>query len=330
MGLLTIVPVEETFLRVFDKPQKVKLTKQVIDFNYAHLSPFKNGGHLFFQADDKIYVWYLNRPLAGTNKVQIPEGYLILRQFRQRPEVFVIIPRETSLNLIIIKQGKLVAQLTMQGAKADAHLLDQLKREFSLANPEIVTLEKTAVFSAKPADILAFAHFEFKSTDFFDKAVAVATPPLIVILLVTAGFTMYESRRLDGVLVEKRGRLAALKKENASVQGSLDKVREQSAYWREFIARELLYPDFYLCLAQIAELMRKQGGFINTVEFNDNRITLWIGLKATESVIIKELLATGLFQEVKLVSSNKDAGKGDVFLYNLSLTLNRQQKKVAS
>jgi hypothetical protein len=326
MGFITIIPVENTFLRVFDKPLKIRLNKKVIDFNYAHLSPFNNGGHLSFQANDKIYVWYLDAPLEGKNAVQIPEGYLLYRFFKERQNAILLLPRKDSLIALVICQGELRAQVTLQDSIHQDHSIDLLKREYSLVNPELIRLEPTARIAVKPADLLAFAHTDLKPAELLEKAVALAKGPMIAALLITAGFTLYQQTRLESVSAEKRGYLSRLKQGNAPLLSSLDRVREQSGYWQEFIAREQAYPDFYLLLAQLAEVVKRNGGYLNSVDFSDNHITVWAGLKSSEASIIKGLLATNLFLEVKLLNSTRDSIKPDYNLYNLAITLRPRQK----
>ena len=73
-------------------------------------------------------------------------------------------------------------------------------------------------------------------------------------------------------------------------------------------------------------MVLRHGGYLNNVEFADNHLTVWTGLKSSEAVIIKDLLATNLFLEVKLLSSVKDPTKPEFNLYNLALTLRPSAK----
>ena len=140
-------------------------------------------------------------------------------------------------------------------------------------------------------------------------------------LLITAGFTFYQANRLESAATKRKLRLERLKRENSPLQTSLEELREQSAYWRDFIAKEQAYPDLYRFLARLTSVIHGHGGYLNNFEYADNRLTIWAGLKSSEAVIIKDLLATGLFEEVKLLSSAKDFSKPDFNIYNLSIIL---------
>ena len=325
MGFITIIPLEKSFLRVFDKPKKVRLNKQVIEVNYAHLSPFKNGGHLFFQTESSIYLWYLPEPV-DTSCINIPEGYLLYRSFRERREAMVLLPRNGALNALVIGGGELRAQATLQNAADPAQSLDLLKREYSLQSPEQIRLEPTARFSVRPADLFAFAHFELNPSLLLEQTVALAKVPIIAALLITAGFTLYQSNRLESRAAERKQQLERLKRENGPLQASIEQLRDQGAYWQDFIAREQAYPDLYRFLSRLTEVVLRHGGYLNNVEFADNHLTVWTGLKSSEAVIIKDLLATNLFLEVKLLSSVKDPTKPEFNLYNLALTLRPSAK----
>jgi hypothetical protein len=324
-----MIPLEKSFLRVFQKPKKVRLSKQVIEVNYAHLSPFKNGGHLFFQTENSIYVWFLREP--AQNGVCIPEGYLLYRNFRERGDgAIVLLPREGVLNAVVIGEGELKAQVTLQGGADQPEMLDLLKREYSLGSAEVIRLEPSSRFSPRPADLLAFAQFELNPSRLLEEGVALAKVPIITALIITAGFTLYRSHQMDSLTEEKMSRLNRLKRENGPVQASLDQVRDQGAYWRDFVGKERSYPDFYRLMAQITHVIQRHGGYLNNVEYADNRVTIWTGLKSSEAEIIKDLLATGLFTEVKLLSSAKEPIRPEFNTYNLSITLKPALKGVQS
>jgi hypothetical protein len=319
MGVITIVPVEQTFLRVFDKPKKVRLNPQVIEVNYGHLSPFRNGGHLFFQTQESIYVWYLPHPVSK-NSIHIPEGYLLYRFFRDRRDAVVLLPRNGAVNAMAISQGELRAQVTFSEGEQKRQL-DLFRREYAMADPEVVRLEANARFSAKPGDIMAFAHFDLRPSELLEQGMALAKAPAMAMLLIIAGFTLYQESRLQALVAERKVTLQRLKRENGPMQDALEQVRDQGTFWRDFIAREQGYPDLYRILAQVTGVIERHGGYLNTVEYADNRLTVWTGLKSSEAAIIRDLLATGLFQEVKLLSSGKDASKPNFNLYNLSIVV---------
>ena len=330
MDFITRVPFEKTFLRVFDKPKKVRLNREVILFNYSHLSPFGAAGQLlYYQTDAKIYVWYFAEPASHGNAVSIPEAYLLYRFFRERLNAVILQPRGASLNALVIQQGELRAQVTLGTTDQDRSLA-LLSREYALHNPELIRLEATARFPVKPADIFSFAHFELNTSDLMEKCLATVKVPLLAALLVSAGFTYYRSSQLDAVLTQKKQYLNRLKRENAPLQSSLEETRGKRAYWDHFIAKEQTYPDFYSCLSLLTDAIRRNGGYISNFEYADNRITVWTGMKAPEATIIKDILALGLFQDVKLISTTANLALPGVSVYNLSITLRAQQKGARS
>jgi len=321
MNFIKIIPIEETYLRVFEKPPKTRLTRQIITINYGDLSPYPGGGHLSAQTDASIFVWYLKQPLPAGMTVHIPEGYLAWRFFKDRTNALVLLPRQGMLSVLVIQNGELRAQLTRAGGAGEAEVLDLLKREYSLQNIEVIRLAPTVTFNVKPRDMITFADFDFKPANLLEQAVALVKVPLIATLLITSGFYIYQENRLESYYAEKTAYLARLKRENGNLQSSLEEVREKTSYWRDFIAKEQAYPDYYQILSILTGVVQRHGGYFNMVEYSDNRLTVWTGSKSSEATIIKDLLATGVFQEVKLLSSTKDSSKPEFSLYNLSILL---------
>ncbi|GAM08225.1 hypothetical protein OR1_00496 [Geobacter sp. OR-1] len=321
MSIYSIIPLEDTYLRIFEKPKKARLTRQVIDLNYGHQSPYRNSSHLSWQTDTKIYIWYYDKSASTTNGILIPEAYLLYRFFRDRQNALVLLPRNGITHMTGIAHGELQVQALLRGTSGLDASLELLKREYSLGQAELIRLEPTARFSVKPSDIIQFVDFQFNPINVLEKVVSIVKAPLIAVLLVTAGFTFYEAQRMEALVGEKNRQLAQLKRENSSVHSSLEQVRGQGAYWNDFISREQRYPDFYQALSVLASVIQRHAGYLNSVEFSDNRLTVWTGLKTSEAAIIKELLATGVFEEAKLLSSIKDSKMPEFNFYNLSITL---------
>lgn len=321
MNLIKIIPIEETYLRVFEKPPKVRLTRQIISFNYANLSPYPDGGHLSAQTAESIFVWYLKQPILSGMTVHIPEGYLVWRFFKDRINALVLIPRKGLLSILVIQSGVLRAQVTRAAGAGEEQALDLLKREYSLLDVEVIRLSQTVSFKVKPHDIITFADIQLKPADLLEQFVSLVKVPLIAMLLITSGFYIYQEKRLESRYEEQTQYLARLKRENGDLQSSLEEVRDKTAYWSSFIAKEKAYPDYYQALSSLTDVVQRHGGYLSMVEFADNRLTGWAGIKSSEAAIIKDILATGVFQEVKLLSSTKDPGKPDFNLYNLSIIL---------
>jgi hypothetical protein len=330
MDFIKVIPIEETYLRVFEKPPKVRLTRQIISFNYANLSPYSNGGHLSWQTDSSIFVWYLKKPQPQGMAIVIPEAYLAWRFFKERANALVLIPRQGLLSILVMQNGALRAQMTRAAGAGEEQALDLLKREYSLHNAEVIRLAPTVTFKVAPRDMAIFAEFDFKPTNLLERLVALVKVPLIAALIIISGFYLYEERQLETLHADKTQYLARLKRANGELQSSLEDVREKTSYWQDFIAKEQAYPDYYRVLASLTDVVQHHSGYLNMVEYTDNRLTVWTGVKSSEADIIKDLLATGIFQEVKLLSSTKDTSKPDFHLYNIAIVLRSQNAGAAA
>lgn len=330
MKFIQIIPIEETYLRIFEKPAKVRFSKQVVSVNYGSLSPFTGGDHLFCQYDAALFVWYLKEMADKEAFIHIPEAYLAWRFFKERKNALILLPRKGFLSFLLIQDGVLRAQIIRNTCEGEGEVIDLLKREYSLNQVEIIRLAPTVTFKISLHDLVTFADIDIKPTNLFETTISLLKIPLIAALLITSGFYMYSDMQLESHFVERKKYLAKIKLENGDLQSSLEQLREQSSYWRDFISKEQAYPDYYQLLAALTNLVKQNGGYLNMVEYTDNRMTIWTGLKTSEAEIIKKLLATGLLQEVKLLSSVKDSSKPDFQLYNLSIIIRARQLGGAS
>lgn len=326
MILTAIVPLEATFYVALSRTHRTRLKRDVIELNYGHFSPFKAGTLLYRYTPEQLMIWFTELP-NQSKQFLIPECYLIYRQFRDKNQAIITLTRNGKINLLVIKQQRLVAALTVQ---SDHHslptILERLKREHALDNPELLTLTPDVRFTAGARDIIGFIHQHIRPSQLLSTTMDALKLPITLALLVSAGFVYYGEYRLEQTLTEKKAELAQLKKNNAPIQANLERLREAGDHWQTFAATEGLYQGFYFYLAKLAEVIDTNGGFINHFDFTEGRISLWTGLKSSEATIIKELLATGLFQDIKLLGSNKDSSKPEFVQYNLELKLKSNQQ----
>ena len=323
-NLVEIIPVEDTFFVVVEKPPNVWLSKEAIELNYKHLSPFKEGDMIPYQTKEKIFIWFVRYPLASERKLFIPEGYLIFKQLRSYKEAIGVYHKDGLTAVSVVKNGNLLSQMVFR--KEYLHEKTELvKKEYSLISPEVIEITSSQLrISLK--DVLNFANFSFSKEKILEFFIEYLTVPLAFMFFFVTAFNVGLKSYLENLKVEKQIELQSLKKKNKDIKELIYGVQEKSSFWKNFLKNEIKYPNFYLTLNAFLKAVKKNEGYVNYFEMNGNQISAWIGAKTGDTTVVNDLLQTEIFKSVKIVSSVKDRKKEGYDILNLEILVKGKEK----
>jgi len=329
MGLINLIPAEDTFFKSVEIPKNVKLTPELVKINYQHLSPFPSGDIIFYKTKKFLYLWFVKYPLLETKKINIPEGYFIYKQFKHQKNAIVMVRKENSVIVSVIKDGELLSQFTLSSSLA-VNLKDRielLKKEYSLKNPEVIEIERKQLkIRADLKDIFAFSKFEINKESLKSFFIENIKVPLIIILLIVSIYDIFLLNYLQKEKEKRQVILYQLKKENAEIKNSLYKLEDESKFWNEFQKKEMKFENIYNVLTAIGKILKEKNGKFESLNFSGNLIDLWIKTKSKSTTLIDKLVKTGYFEEVKIISSAKDIYEPEYEVTNLQLILKDKYK----
>jgi hypothetical protein len=318
-NFIDVVPIEDTFFVELDKPQQIKLTGEIIKLNYKHLSPFNGGDLLFFQTKKRLYIWFIKYPLPERKKVFIPEGYLILKRIKNYQQAIGIYEKDSLACLFVVKDGDFLSQVTISKSFLKEKI-ELLKREYSLHSPQIITVTKDDL-KRDVKDIFLFANFSFRKEEFYNLFLDYLTIPLTIIFVLLTAYNIGLKSYLTNIKEDRQIQLYNLKEQNKDIKKLIYQMREKLNFWQEFASTELKYADFNYMLNCFLKVVKKNQGYVNYFEMNENMISTWVGVKAGDNSIINDLLQTGLFESVKVISSSKDRKRQGYDLLNIEMFL---------
>jgi len=328
MGLINLIPAEDTFFKNVEIPKNVKLTPELVKINYQHLSPFPSGDVIFYKTKKFLYLWFVKYPLLETKKVNIPEGYFIYKQFKHQKNAIVVVRKENSIIVSVLKNGELLSQFTLSSSLA-VNLKDRielLKKEYSLKNPEVIEIERKQLkIRADLKDIFAFSKFEINKESLKSFFIENIKVPLIIILLIVSIYDIFLLNYLQKEKEKRQAILYQLKKENAGIKNLLQKLESESKFWNYFIEKELKYENIYNILAAISITIKNNQGKINSLSTSYPLIDIWLETKVASSKLIDQLIKTGYFKEIKIISSVKSRVNPQYEITNLQLILKEKK-----
>ncbi len=324
MGLVNLIPAEDTFFKNVEIPKNVNLTPELIKINYQHLSPFPSGDVLYYKTKKSLYLWFVRYPIEKTKKVNIPEGYFIYKNFKSRKNAVVIVKKENSVVISVIKDEELISQFTLSSNLAVNldERIELLKKEYSLKEPEIITIKANQLKTrADLKDILAFSRFEINRESIFNFFIENFKIPLIIFLLILSTYDIFLLNYLQKEKEKKQQLLHQLKKENAEIKKVMFKLEEESKLWNSFVKEELKFENIYNVLSSIGKILKEKNGKFESLNYSGDLMDLWIKTKVKSTTLIDKLVKTGYFKEVKIISSAKDVYEPEYEITNLQLIL---------
>ncbi|HIE58636.1 MAG TPA: hypothetical protein EYH43_06625 [Persephonella sp.] len=322
--LINIITVEDTYFVFVQKPQNVKLSKEAIFLNYKHLSPFKNGDLIYLQTKNSIFIWFTKNKLSNKNKVYIPEGYLIYKSLKTKKEAIGITEKTKDTYILsVIKNNLLLSQIIVKNSNLNQKILF-LTKEYSLKNPEKIDIPISKL-NLSFTDILLFSNFSFKKEELYKSTLKTISLPISIFVILQTIFFFLMSQHLEEKIKEKTDYLNKLKEQTKDTKKLLYLLEEKKQFWETFLKTEKKYPSIYYVLNEIAKVISSKNGYINSLEFNENVITLWAGLKAGDTSLVNDLLKTGVFKEVKIISSVKDRHKDNYEIINMEIYLKEKR-----
>ncbi len=300
--LINYIPCIDTYFFSEDKPQ-VKLSEEIVRRNYSIYSPFKNPEIIYFEDKNKIYIWFSRIPKKEW-KINIPESFAIFQQVKEKKEVIAYRCSGEYCCIIVAKEGNLCSQIIKPKDKLKESL-DLLKKEFSLKSPDIIEVNNLpSTISVK--DIVYF--FSFPKPSFSEKLINtfdILKLPLILFLSFQCLYPIFKFYYINHLLQVNMDKLKAIENKTAELKEKYQHLEYAANFWKNFNLKENLLPDKLIIIDSIAKQVLKLGGEIQSITAQGYSIKTTISGIASDT-LIKNLLNTGLFKEVKVISSLKN------------------------
>ena len=323
--LINIVPIEDTYFVLVEKPKNIKLSKDAIYLNYKHLSPFKDGDLIYLQTKNNIFIWFTKYKLIDKNKIYIPEGYLIYKVIKSKKEAIGIAKKSESIYILsVVKNGLLLSQLTIKNDNLNQKITFLIK-EYSLKNPEKINIPISKL-KLSFIDVFLFSKFSLELNKLYSFIIERLSMPISVFIILLTVFYFFINQYLEKEIKKKTDYLNKLKLQTKDIKNLLYQTEQKKQFWLTFIKNEKKYPSLYYLLDKIFRVIKEKDGYITHLEFNENIITIWAGLKAGDISIVNDLIKEKIFKEVKIISSVKDRQRKGYEIMNIEIYLKEQNE----
>ncbi len=297
-----ILPIEETQLVIVDIAEKVKPTKELIRLNYSQLSIFKDGDFVFYKEKDKLFIWFTGLRLG--KKLYVPEAFLIYETFKGKGSAVILKSAKGKSCVLIIKNSSLEAQFCRKG-EINSEYLELIRKKYSLDNADIIEIDDTISLKVSLSSILRFS----RSIDLNPKVLlergyeTIKIPTIVALFLINVyGLSMYVY--IHSQIKRSKDELITLKVENKKIKKKFELLKNESKFFKTFVASELKYPSFPETLDLVARIVLKNKAKIRMYNQYEGEVELEV-ISSSTSSLANELLSTKFFKDVQIISTSQ-------------------------
>jgi hypothetical protein len=316
---ILIVDSEVSFFKVIELPHGAKVTREFVELNYLHLSPFAEAEFCYAREKQHLLLWFY--PAREDRYLfVIPEAYPVWKEVaKSRPNAICACLAQNKVKLFVIRDGVLRSQF-VKGLFQDRELaleeaIEWLKKDSSLDDLDTVVLEDSflhqGIKAMEARDLFHFIRIEPDREKLFIGAANAVKWPLLILLCVylATGYSMYWGlkREINNV----RGEIAQLQVTNQPLKKRVEAQAGIHRFWESFRSSESAYPFLPDILDQAARIIEEQNGSITYVRFAENRVTIGV-LAGSISLLMEQLLELSCFEKVIVngaVSKDDKTGK---------------------
>jgi hypothetical protein len=324
-----VVPVEECSFLAVDKPQRMRLSGEQVKLNFGSRSPWPAGRILFRQDPATLYLWFVKGQAENRSRVQIPAGYLLAKPYLHHSEAILVYGKKSGEIYTVIHKGRLVAQmvsaLATDAGQRVAENVGLLEKEFSMDHPEVIQIPEDAVPTPSWKDLWDFLGMK-SDRALLAQALEWAKGAAIAVLAISAFYALFDHGSLQRLVAGKEQQFHQMQQQNGSYRQRMLDIRRESEFWREFVSTEAGPAPWLELMDALAASFKEQNGYLKSVRFSGGELIVQAGLNGTAPELVKQLLATGLFAESKIISTERDPDNPGTDLVNIRLVIQSFQE----
>ncbi len=239
--VLKVIPMQESFFKVSSLTKKVKLSPELIQLNYAKLSPIANPTILSYKEDNVIYLWFVQKQKLH-EKILIPESFLIYKALRNRQKgvfVFETVPKQ----IYVLKEKRLQAAFTTYES-ANTASISIIKDEYDLKDLEVLDVNEHKKLLENELERLTvkelFTFMQFKMDKenlkkfFVQKLTYPIVSLLFIYMIVTYAQGYFMQKKEDALTQEYQ----TLKTKNSNVKNAIRKHNREVEKLEKFFKTE--------------------------------------------------------------------------------------------
>ncbi|NPA60575.1 MAG: hypothetical protein GXO30_08990 [Epsilonproteobacteria bacterium] len=258
-NIITVVPLEKSVYLYTKLPSDIKLSKNLLELNYASKSPFNKTSIFSYKKSQHLSIWFSLKEYYSSLFV-IPEGFIVYFLLSDIGDgLYRLAFKENKELLVYIEDGILLVEFVISDI-SQVHLLEQ---QYKVKSKEISYVQYQDLFNSvwsNPKflkELTNFINIELskdKLLFFFNKYLYY---PIIVTILLYIGISSYQAYNMQNTIDKLTQTYNNLKVKNSKVKNAIRIHNQDVEKFEKFIKQELYYQDPIKILASLNKVIHK-------------------------------------------------------------------------
>ena len=321
-GIVEVLPVNTSFFQHFNLHANVKLSKELIDLNYARYSPFKESKHLFYFNEEDVFIWFYEEDTKAP--IVIPEAYLLYKALVEDYNDTLLVVESTPSKIFLIKDKKLLNSIGMK--TLDENVLQMMMEEHQISSKIVITeaeygeLYQSSLQKISIKDLWRWNQLEIDKNTILPTIIDKIAYPVSALMIFIIFVNSLHTYTLHSSIQNKEDIYHNIKQNNDDIRSLLRKENQEAKRWNHFINEELVYPDAMSLLYSIIDTLDEKV-FIKEVSINGDKMLLKLQTDMSPILYLNKLNKLEYFSDVMIESSRKQNDGTKLINYILTLKL---------
>jgi hypothetical protein len=298
---------QESFFYTTTLEEKKRFTPDILQLNFAHLSPYKHCNILPFYSDKRILLWFTPQTTTQ-NMIVIPEAYLLYRACRKNQGDGLFIIEGSIDKLLVIKKGELEVAYCGYNLKEQQ---ESLRDEYGMSDIYLITNHRADTMLQESLDtypLWQYFYWYQAKESFKDQTLTYLNRLTLPIAALIATIIVSEYIR-DSYIQNHYQKLETkyleLKKQNDPYRKTLKEFKNNAAFNNKFYHHILRYPNSIDVMAQLFNVVAfDTNNTIKHFKLSGEKVTL--NIETNDAIkILDSTLQSAIFREFKIKSSRK-------------------------
>lgn len=320
--LITVLPFEDTFFYTLKLPKKVRLTKELIELNYAKFSPFSHPNSLAVYSNDQIYIWFYAEQVQ--TPIVIPESYIFFKELLKRNENAVYVLSGKVQKVLVIKENLFHNCFTQKSL--DDTMLKLICDESQVYNIVHIDAEKTQALKQRSLenllfrDIYTFNNLVLDRKVILQKAVEKLSYPVAALLLLSLFASYFNEKWLTQKIENLKSQYLLEKSKSEETSQYIAAHNEEVKQWSEFVDKELVFLPPNIVLDKVyGTIQEGEDAHLSYFSLAGNLLVIKMYTSLNPVVILNRLNAIDYFSRVAIKDSRNTKTKTKIITYDIEL-----------
>ena len=322
-GMLEIIPMQEGFFKLSTLTKNVKLSPELLQLNYAKLSPIANPAIVSYKEENSVYLWFFQKHRLHSTFC-IPESFLLYRSLRDEGDgVFVF--DTTPKQVYVLKEKRLQAAFLVHGKYESANIA-LMQDEYDLekvlhfdANEYSRRLEQ----ALENLSVYDFSHFMQVKLDreyvkrFFIEKLTYPIVSLLGVYMLVSYLQGYFMEQKEQALMQE---YQTLKTKNTDLKNSIRLHNKEVKQLEDFFRAEFVPVEPFTVVYDLYKVITpKDKAIVTFLSVNNNNIKIKIQTNDSAIKYLKRFNAINYLKDVVIDNTFKHRSGYKIHTFSMKI-----------